>query len=263
MNKKAFPLFSIVTINLNNKEGLKETIESVKNQSFTDYEYLVVDGLSSDGSVETLEREHLNIDKKIIEKDAGIFDAMNKGIQEASGKYLYFLNSGDVLHSPNIMEKIAKFAEQNGFPDVISGRIQFVMNGKRLNRFRPKRKEKWGPGLPHQATFTKTILHKENLFKKELKFVGDYEFWLRLKWKGRFKPIFIPEVISYFDVGGVSMDPKFDAKRFSERIYVDSRYGKKIGAFTYFRTGFKIILRKAIVSIAGQKVLFEIYHLKR
>lgn len=93
---------SIITINLNNKDGLKKTLRSIDNQSNKNFEYLVIDGNSSDGSQDLINNSAF-IDIKISEKDSGIYDAMNKGIQLAKGEYLLFLNSGDYLNNSEVM----------------------------------------------------------------------------------------------------------------------------------------------------------------
>src|ERR1700753_3296637 len=96
---------SIITINLNNKTGLERTIQSVLEQSSRDFEFIVIDGLSTDSSVELLQT-HAQQLNYISEKDKGIYDAMNKGIEKASGEFLLFLNSGDYLFEKNTIEKV-------------------------------------------------------------------------------------------------------------------------------------------------------------
>jgi glycosyltransferase involved in cell wall biosynthesis len=102
------PFFTIITINLNNKKGLERTIKSVLCQRFTDFEFIVVDGVSSDGSQEFILEHQSKITKVIIEKDNGVYDAMNKGLAHATGKYIQFLNSGDSLKDEHALESIAK-----------------------------------------------------------------------------------------------------------------------------------------------------------
>ena len=97
---------SIITINLNNKEGLQKTIESIVNQTFRDYEFIIIDGGSNDGSIDVIELYKENITYWISEPDKGIYNAMNKGISIAKGEYYYFLNTGDRLISNDVLEKI-------------------------------------------------------------------------------------------------------------------------------------------------------------
>jgi len=97
---------SIITINFNNRNGLLKTIETVIAQTFKEVEYIIIDGGSTDGSVDVIQQYQDKINYWISEKDDGVYDAMNKGIQKATGKYLYFLNSGDCLASEDVLEKV-------------------------------------------------------------------------------------------------------------------------------------------------------------
>jgi glycosyltransferase involved in cell wall biosynthesis len=99
---------SIITVNLNNKNGLLKTIESVVSQTYRNFEYLVIDGGSSDGSLQIIENFSVKIDYWISEPDKGIYSAMNKGILKSKGKYLLFLNSGDWLVNNNVLFDICR-----------------------------------------------------------------------------------------------------------------------------------------------------------
>ena len=102
------PKISVITINYNNKEGLEKTIESVVNQSLQDFEYIVIDGNSTDGSQEILEKYTAKISHAVSEPDTGIYNAMNKGIKAATGEYILFLNSGDEFYATQSLEKAAE-----------------------------------------------------------------------------------------------------------------------------------------------------------
>ena len=96
---------SIITINYNNASGLEKTIRSVVEQTYNEYEYIIIDGASSDKSKEVIQEYQRYIDFWCSEKDSGIYNAMNKGIQKASGEYLLFLNSGDVLNNSAVLDR--------------------------------------------------------------------------------------------------------------------------------------------------------------
>mgnify|MGYP001565636508 FL=1 len=98
---------SIITINYNNASGLKKTIDSVIKQTFKDFEFIIIDGGSTDGSKQVIESNSKSISSWLSEKDNGIYDAMNKGIVKATGNYYLFLNSGDILSEGNILTKVA------------------------------------------------------------------------------------------------------------------------------------------------------------
>ena len=112
------PKLSIITINLNNAAGLRKTIESVVNQTFTDYEYLIIDGGSTDGSVEVIKEFADKITYWVSEPDKGIYNAMNKGILKARGEYLQFLNSGDWLVDNEVLFRVFSL---NHFEDILYG----------------------------------------------------------------------------------------------------------------------------------------------
>lgn len=99
------PVLSIITVNLNNNLGLQKTLRSIQSQSYTDYEHIIIDANSTDGSLETIikyttETSHLSY--WISEPDKGIYDGMNKGIAHAKGEYIFFLNSGDFLFDDHV-----------------------------------------------------------------------------------------------------------------------------------------------------------------
>ena len=112
-------ILSIITINLNNREGLRKTIESVVNQTFQDFEFIVIDGASTDGSVEVIQ-DYPRINYWISEPDTGIYNAMNKGIAKATGEYCLFLNSGDTLFQINTLTGIL---QSNPKGDIIFGNV--------------------------------------------------------------------------------------------------------------------------------------------
>src|SRR5438552_2810029 len=109
------PQLSIITVNLNNAEGLEKTIQSVIRQQFSDYEYIIIDGASADGSVEVIKKFSDKISNWVSEKDSGIYNAMNKGIRLAAGNYLLFLNSGDTLCE----NSTARLFQPDLFDDII------------------------------------------------------------------------------------------------------------------------------------------------
>ena len=109
---------SIITINYNNASGLEKTIRSVVEQIYNEYEYIIIDGASSDKSKEVIQEYQRYIDFWCSEKDSGIYNAMNKGIQKASGEYLLFLNSGDVLNNSAVLADIHGFLLRGSIQNV-------------------------------------------------------------------------------------------------------------------------------------------------
>ena len=118
-------MITVITINRNNRNGLQKTVESVASQSYKDYEYVIIDGASTDGSVDIIKRySETGAINWVSEPDSGIYNAMNKGISKATGEYLLFLNSGDCFSDSSVLEKIASQIETHHHPDMLVGRLQ-------------------------------------------------------------------------------------------------------------------------------------------
>lgn len=198
--------FSIITINLNNKEGLEKTVKSVLSQKFNDYEYIIIDGLSTDGSVDIIDKYAMSLKYSISEKDKGVYNAMNKGLYKATGKYVIFLNSGDCFVDENVLNNVAK---HNYDTDFIIGDLIFVYNNKteigervpqKLTLYHFYRSTIW-----HQSTFTKReSLLKYDGYDESLKISSDWKFIMLgiCKYNMTYKIIETP--ISYMDTFGMS-----------------------------------------------------------
>lgn len=195
---------SIITINLNNKKGLKQTIQSVVNQNCSNIEYIIVDGDSVDGSKDLLNNHKIH--KAISEKDNGIYNAMNKGISLATGDYCLFLNSGDILFSDKVIESIRKYIkETKSSQDIIYGNIMFSTF---LRKYPTHLTLDFllCDSLPHPATFFKrTIFGKDDLGKyiENFQIVSDWVFYIKA-YLSQYKFSYIDMVISIFDTTGIS-----------------------------------------------------------
>lgn len=121
------PVISIITVVLNRAKDIRYTLESITNQDYPAIEFIVIDGGSNDGTLDIIEAFKLSITKCISEPDHGIYDAMNKGLQMASGDYVLFINGGDALHEANTISKLASvIADQEIPPDIIYGECMFL-----------------------------------------------------------------------------------------------------------------------------------------
>lgn len=208
---KHFPIFTIVTISLNNFSGLQKTYASLEKQSFEDYEWLVIDGGSKDETIDFLRaqrsntRTALNPFRFISEFDSGIYDAMNKGIQEARGHYILFLNAGDELASNDILETIHPYTEQK--PEFIYGdALEPNKRGKLYTKTaRQYRDLIWGMITHHQAMLYRrhTIRDFKIRYSLLYKIASDYDFTVRFLLKAK-KILYIPKPICIFEQGGIS-----------------------------------------------------------
>lgn len=167
--------FSIITVNLNNVEGLKRTIDSVVSQTYEDFEWIIIDGGSTDGSRELLDQNQRYFSFWCSEPDKGIYNAMNKGIAHAKGDYLLFLNSGDEFYDNNVLLRIANL---NIEVDIVSGQVVRMDNHYLLRSYDNNMlMQLWRDTLNHQGTFIKRSLFKDTLYDETYQIVSDWKFW--------------------------------------------------------------------------------------
>ena len=197
-------LLSIITINLNNRNGLEQTIKSVLSQTWKDFEYIVIDGNSSDGSKDYLRSLPSNV-SWISEVDTGIYNAMNKGIMRATGEYCLFLNSGDTLVDKEVLER----AFSNHFTDdiVCFGTYDHSSNGI-FKKYPPKRISLFtftGGSLPHPSTFIKKKLFETiGLYQENYRIISDWCFFIQALIKHQASYASFDEILSNFICDGVS-----------------------------------------------------------
>ena len=199
---------SIITINYNNKDGLQKTINSVISQTFKEYEWIIIDGNSSDGSKELIEQYSQYITWRISEPDNGIYNAMNKGIKQSNGEYILFLNSGDWLYDNKILERVVqhKFIEDFiifdillSYPQKDTLRNLDLLNENILSFL-------YQDTFPHQSTLIKrSIFTKHGFYEEQYKYVAD--------WILSFKACILSNatykyykgiILSHYDMTGIS-----------------------------------------------------------
>lgn len=197
---------SIVTINYNNKEGLRKTIESVVGQTYRYIEYIVIDGGSTDGSTDVIRLHEDTISYWVSEPDKGIYNAMNKGVAKTTGDYVLFLNSGDYLVSPTIIDEIQNELFSN--EDVIFGLLKTYPSNRigYTDVHLPLTMQDFfeRSPIPHPASFIKRDLFQEMKYDETLKIVSDWKFFLQaIVFKGRSCKK-IEKVITIFEDEGLS-----------------------------------------------------------
>lgn len=205
---------SIVTINRNNADGLEKTMQSVASQTYKEFEYIVVDGASTDASVEVIKRlapqfgERL---KWISEPDKGIYNGMNKGIRMSSGEYCQFLNSGDYLASDDVVGKMLSAMEDKGYPDVLYGDMKKVMpDGKSfLNKSTAKDNVTlnmfYHGCLNHgPAYIRRSLFDVYGYYDESLKICSDWKFYMQSIVLGHAVVRYVDVLVTVFDMGGIS-----------------------------------------------------------
>jgi glycosyltransferase involved in cell wall biosynthesis len=217
---------SIITINFNNDAGLQLTIESVVKQSFINYEFLIIDGGSTDESISILKKyQNMNI-HWVSEKDAGIYNAMNKGILKAKGEYILFLNSGDWLKNEHVLKKVFSSGSS---ADIMYGNM--IINwggGKTKKGIMPDEislYQMYTDTLWHPVSFIKSSLFaKYGLYDESFKLVGDYEFFFRTIIGEKVSTEHLNISISVFEMDGLSSRPENRDILKSERRRVIERF---------------------------------------
>lgn len=204
---------SIVTINRNNAAGLEKTLQSIAAQNFKEFEYIVIDGASTDGSVEIIKDYESKIVhlKWVSEPDAGIYNAMNKGLRMTSGDYVQILNSGDGLAAPEVTERMLAALEKAGLPSILYGNmVKCFPDGRRVTD-----KCFAGQEITMLGMFTGTLNHdpayiRRDLFEKygyydeSLKIVSDWKWYLQAIILGDEKPQYVDINVTLFDMTGIS-----------------------------------------------------------
>ena len=202
------PLFSIITINYNNRSGLVKTIESVLNQSDKGlkYEFIIIDGGSQDGSKEIIEQYTEKLTYWVSEPDNGVYHAMNRGIIKANGIYLYFLNSGDVFENKEVLLTIQHYLKDKSVDILYGNVIDENTNGHRIRRERPylSKINLFRKMICHQSIFAKKELFiKNGLFDETYRIKSDYD-WLIKNLFSNANYKYVDELICIYMGGGMS-----------------------------------------------------------
>lgn len=221
---------SIITINLNNASGLRKTIESVVSQTFSDFEYIVIDGGSNDGSVDMIKEYSEKITYWVSEPDKGIYNAMNKGINKANGEYCLFLNSGDWLVDDNVIDSIFK---NDVSADILFGNTIAINNdGTKLMK---------GPSTGNISAYqliTNTLPHQGSYIKRSLfdiygkydecfEIVSDWKFFLEMILFKNVSVHYINSVVSIIDPNGIS-NKKVDLDLSERKKILSGLFPKKV-----------------------------------
>lgn len=220
---------SIITINFNNAEGLRQTLASVAAQTYRDIEHIIIDGGSTDGSVKVIREYALKVEsqeprvKSVVwssEPDEGIYNAMNKGIRKATGEYCQFLNSGDTLAAPDVTERMmaqmdavnaTRSTQNEGTIDILYGDMLKIGvknrthtdhsggdDGVTLNMF-------YRGCLNHSPAYIKRSLFEEyGLYDETLKICSDWKFYMQSIVLGKATTKHVPIIVTHFDMNGIS-----------------------------------------------------------
>lgn len=210
------PLFSIVTVTYNNLEGLRKTAGSIIAQIHSDYEWIIIDGGSHDGTREYLEEIAKYTTLSVSEKDRGIFDAMQKGLDRSGGQYVIFMNAGDIFAGPDVLASVSE-AIGTSAPDIIYG--DAIEEGEGCRYVKPARAveaNRYVLFTHHQAIFYRTALAQTIGYDPSYRWSADWVFTIRaLRGASVLK---VPVPICVFERGGVSQSDS-QRKTMNEELF--------------------------------------------
>ena len=205
---------TIITINRNNSPGLEKTMKSVLSQTCKEFEYVVVDGASTDGSVAVIEESSKGFGNRlkwVSEPDNGIYNAMNKGIEMASGDYIQILNSGDCLVSKDVVAQMFKALEEKSYPSILYGNMLKDMPGGKIVKDKSFAGKEitflgfYNGTLNHSPAYIrKSLFDRYGLYDENLKIVSDWKWYMRAIILGDEKPAYVDIDITLFDMNGIS-----------------------------------------------------------
>lgn len=220
-------MISVVTVSYNARDLIGKTIKSVLGQKYDDFEYVIVDGLSSDGTLDRAKdimKSFPDCRSTIIsERDHGIYDAMNKGVKLSQGDYIVFMNAGDTFYDENTLSDVAIFLKLHTDTDILYGDCGYLEENT-ITKAAPfwTQKRPWrGIGFCHQATYTRRSLLLDHPFNLQFTLCADFELCWHLYYHKHSSFSYINKPLCRFDLGGVSYNLK-------NRFEI-SRQGAKIG----------------------------------
>lgn len=214
---------SIITATFNAERFLEQTIESVLSQDYQNREYLIIDGGSTDGTIDIIRKHAASLAYWVSEPDNGMYDAMNKGIARANGDIVGIINADD-YYFPGALGKVAEaFADRNLDEHIFWGDVEYEQLG-RVRGFRQKNMTR-GAFAPHPSMFCpKRIYDRIGYYDASFRLLGDYDFMYRAIHRYGIKPLYVPELIAFFRGGGLAERNIYRCLR--DELRVKLRYGQ-------------------------------------
>ncbi len=229
-------IVSIITINYNNAEGLKRTLDSVAKQTYRDIEHIIIDGGSTDSSVDAI-KEYVSANPNkdpffkhtinwISEKDNGIYNAMNKGIRKATGAYVQILNSGDIFAAPDVVERMVAECEKAEYPELLYGNMikKDYATGKIVGKSREVEyslRQYFVSTMNHDCCYIhRDLFDKYGLYDESLKICSDWKWFLQAIGLGNVKPVYADIDVTIFDASGIS-ETNLDLRKQERRLILE------------------------------------------
>lgn len=219
---------SVITACYNAQDTIEDTIRSVANQTYPDIEYIIIDGASKDKTLEIANKYKDKVSVLISEPDSGVYNAMNKGINAASGDLIFFLNADDIFINETVIENFVKFAENNK-QGLILGNIILLdkYNGTVFHEKQPliDNIQLLKSTVFHPATFfKKEVFEKYGLYNEENKIASDYEWYLNYFVKNKGDYAYLDKPVTIFSMSGISSNEEHSKLHQAERKQIQQKY---------------------------------------
>lgn len=228
------PKISIITVVYNAKGFLEETIESVLNQNFKNFEYIIIDGGSIDGTLDIIKKYQDRITLWVSEPDKGIYDAMNKGIRYAKGEYVYFLGGDDLLFDNQVLKNVNSYLMDKRkvyYGNVLFKKRNAIYDGK-FNLVKIVTRN-----ISHQSIFYPKEIFEKYSFDTKYKIFADYELNLKLYGNSSYSFVYIPMTIALFNDEGASGSNTLDLNFETDRLeIIKNNFPYWIYLYRFFRT---------------------------
>jgi len=250
------PKVTIITISYNAEKTISQTIQSVLNQTYGNIEYIIIDGASKDSTFEIIETFKSNISKVVSERDKGLYDAFNKGLNQATGDIIGILNADDFYPHSSVISNVVELFNNNPNAEAISTSVQIFKNNQFIKPFRTyhaKNFKKWqfriGIQPPHPGFFiTSKALSKVGSYNEAFRISGDFDWLLRAIWVRNIKVIYSNLVTVFMRDGGLSASGFSSKKRmnaenlealksngiYSNLVFIYSKYLLKVFQLNLF-----------------------------
>lgn len=253
---------SIITVCFNEKDTIQDTIESILNQTLKNIEFIVIDGGSTDGTLDIIEKFKDKIDYFVSEPDNGIYHAMNKGIARSTGDFVIFLNANDVFYNNSVLEKVEKALIEAPDAKFLFGDVEYISEDKksaktqRFNRIKDDFSLIFS-NICHQCIFYHRSLFSEiGNFSEDYKIYADWEFNIKSLVEAKVQALYLPIVISKFQLGGVCS---------SKALETTCKKEKKALVLNYYpEISFLVFINDFLKSKFGifYKILIKIFLIK-
>lgn len=242
-----FPKISIVTVVYNAVNVVADTIQSVAGQTYANKEYIVVDGNSTDGTLEVIKEYSASIDVLVSESDKGIYDAMNKGAKLATGEWILFMNAGDSFASNSVLSEVFLGKSDDNFSVIYGDTIAVYPWGKVLIKARTLSTFELRLPFCHQSVFVKTELMKRHQFDVSYRAASDYNFFYSL-YKNNVCFTYVEIPISLYDVSG------FSAQNAISTYKEIASINKSVGTTSYYNMLFVLYVRAFVLKLIPNRL---------